>query len=65
MVDVDQQQELSADPVEAFTTPEQLTATGAFPSRRAALEAERSRPRKRERIVVKPTRAERAPVGGE
>ena len=71
MVDVEQQPELSADPVSAFTTPEQLTAAESFPSRRAALEAERSRPRKkeravqervvRERIVVKPKRAERTP----
>lgn len=61
MVDVDQQPALSDDPVRAFTTPEELTATQAFPSRRAALEAERTRPRKRERIVVKPSRAERAP----
>ena len=59
MVDVDQQQSLSDDPVNAFTTAEELTATQTFTSRRARLEAERSRPRKRERIVVKPTRAER------
>jgi hypothetical protein len=59
VVDVEQQAELSDDPVSAFTTPEELTATQTFPSRRAALEAERSRPRTRERIVVKPTRAER------
>lgn len=59
MVDVDQQPELSDDPVSAFTTPEELTATETFTSRRARLEAERTRPRKRERIVVKPTRAER------
>ncbi|MGN6762040.1 MAG: hypothetical protein ACTHJI_12035 [Leifsonia sp.] len=62
MVDVDQQQALSDDPVSAFTTLEELAATQTFPSRRAALEAERSRPRKRERIVVKPTRAARAEV---
>jgi len=76
VVDVEQQTELSADPVSAFTTPEQLSAAQPFTSRRAALEAERSRPRKkeravteravperavRERIVVKPKRAERAP----
>ncbi|MGH1526863.1 hypothetical protein ACRAWC_24080 [Leifsonia sp. L25] len=61
VVDVDQQTQISDDPVSAFTTPEELTATQAFLSRRAALEAERSRPRKRERIVVKPTRAERSP----
>ncbi|WP_285114708.1 hypothetical protein [Leifsonia sp. fls2-241-R2A-40a] len=60
MVDVEQQPELSDDPVSAFTTAEELTATQTFPSRRAALEAERSRPRKRERIVVKPTRAARS-----
>lgn len=59
MVDVEQQAQLSDDPVSAFTTPEELTATQTFQSRRARLEAERTRPRKRERIVVKPTRAER------
>lgn len=56
MVDVDQQHELSDDPVSAFTTAEELTATQTFPSRRARLEAERSRPAKRERVVVRPTR---------
>ncbi|WP_374008816.1 hypothetical protein [Leifsonia sp. LS-T14] len=59
MVDVEQQPDLSDDPVTAFTTPSELTATQPFPSRRAALEAERSRPRTRERIVVRPTRAAR------
>lgn len=59
MVDVDQQPELSDDPATAFTTAEELTATQTFTSRRARLEAERTRPRKRERIVVKPARAER------
>jgi len=56
VVDVDQQHELSDDPVSAFTTAEELTATQTFPSRRAALEAERSRPTKRERVVMRPTR---------
>ena len=59
MVDVDQQHDLSDDPVSAFTTAEELTATRTFPSRRAALEAERSRPAKRERVVVRPTRDRR------
>ncbi|MDN4598093.1 hypothetical protein [Leifsonia virtsii] len=58
MVDVDQQPELSDDPVTAFTTAEELTATQTFTSRRERREAE-ERSRKRERIVVKPTRAER------
>ena len=61
MVDVDQQPELSDDPVTAFTTPDELTAAQPFTSRRERLEAERSRPRKRERVVVKPARAERPP----
>jgi hypothetical protein len=61
VVDVEQQPEISDDPVTAFTTPEELTIVQPFSSRRAALEAERSRPRTRERIVVKPTRAERSP----
>ena len=59
MVDVDQQHDLSDDPVSAFTTAEELTATQTFPSRRARLEAERSRPAKRERVVVRPTRDRR------
>jgi hypothetical protein len=59
VVDVDQQQQLSDDPVTAFTTPEELTATQTFTSRRERREAE-ERSRKRERIVVKPSRAERA-----
>lgn len=64
MVDVEQQSELTADPVEDFTHGEHLTtaeapAEQAYGSRRARLEAERSRPRKRERIVVKPTTAAR------
>lgn len=60
MVDVDQQPELSDDPVTAFTTGEELTATQTFTSRRERREAEeRSRSGKRQRIVVKPTRAER------
>jgi hypothetical protein len=59
VVDVEQQPELSDDPVRAFTTADELTATQTFPSRRARLEAERTRPAKRERIVVKPTRSER------
>jgi hypothetical protein len=62
VVDVDQQPELSDDPVSAFTTADELTATQTFTSRRARLEAERARPRKRERIVVKPTRAARSAV---
>jgi hypothetical protein len=61
VVDVDQFAELSDDPVSAFTTAQELTATQTFPSRRALREAERSRPRKRQRIVVTPTRAERGP----
>ncbi len=60
MVDVEQQSVLSDDPATAFTTAAELVATEAFPSRRQALQAERSRPRKRQRIVVKPTRAPRA-----
>jgi hypothetical protein len=79
---VDQQHELTADPVEDFTSAEhfaaveavETVATPVFTSRRARLEAERtmgergsergsakrdSRTRKRERIVVKPTRASR------
>lgn len=65
MVDVEQQSELTADPVEDFTdgvhlTPAQTSADQVYASRRARLEAERSRPRKRERIVVKPTSASRA-----
>ncbi|WP_313542904.1 hypothetical protein [Leifsonia aquatica] len=64
VVDVEQQSELTADPVEDFTRGEHLTAAEepaeqVFGSRRARLEAERSRPRKRERIVVKPTTAPR------
>lgn len=60
MVDVDRQPELSDDPVTAFTTGEELTATQTFTSRRERREAEeRSRSGKRQRIVVKPTRAER------
>ncbi|ERK69759.1 hypothetical protein N136_03914, partial [Leifsonia aquatica ATCC 14665] len=63
-MDVEQQSELTADPVEDFTRGEHLTAAEepaeqVFGSRRARLEAERSRPRKRERIVVKPTTAPR------
>ncbi|RDV45851.1 hypothetical protein DOE76_05195 [Leifsonia sp. ku-ls] len=58
---MDQRPELSDDPATAFTTAEELTATQTFASRRERREAEeRSRSRKRERIVVKPTRAERA-----
>lgn len=56
MVDVEQQPELSDDPVSAFTTAEELTATQTFPSRRARLEAERNKPAKRERVIVRPTR---------
>lgn len=56
MVDVEQQPDLSDDPVSAFTTAEELTATQTFPSRRARLEAERSKPAKRERVIVRPTR---------
>nr|WP_218857649.1 hypothetical protein [Leifsonia soli] len=47
---------MSDDPVSAFTTAEELTATQTFPSRRARLEAERSKPAKRERVIVRPTR---------
>lgn len=85
---MDQQHELTADPVQDFTSAEhfaaveavETVATPVFTSRRARLEAERttsergsgkrdsvkrgsgkrdSRTRKRERIVVKPTRASR------
>lgn len=75
---MDQQSELTADPVEDFTSAEhfaaieaaETAATPVFSSRRARLEAERteaergsakrdSRTRKRERIVVKPTKASR------
>jgi hypothetical protein len=75
---VDHQHELTADPVEDFTSAEhfaaveavETVATPVFTSRRARLEAERTtiergsgkrdaRTRKRERIVVKPTRAPR------
>lgn len=65
MVDVERQTELTADPVEDFTRGEHLVAVEApqeqaFSSRRARLEAERSRstrPRKRERVVVAPKSA--------
>ncbi len=75
---MDQQDQLTADPVEDFTSAEhfaaveavETVATPVFSSRRARLEAERtvsdrtsgkrdSRTRKRERIVVKPTRSSR------
>lgn len=67
MVDVEQQSELTADPVEDFTRAEHIAAVDGsqdaaaevYGSRRARLEAERSRPRKRERLVVKPTVAPR------
>jgi hypothetical protein len=60
VVDVERQTELTADPVEDFTHGEQLTVADEAPqqvygSRRARLEAERARPRKRERVVVTPT----------
>lgn len=70
-MDVEQQSGLTADPVQDFTSGEDLVAaldgplersrptrtTGAASSRRAALDAERSRGRRkqvRERVVVKP-----------
>ncbi|MFF2050790.1 hypothetical protein ACFVU2_04240 [Leifsonia sp. NPDC058194] len=67
MVDVERQSELTADPVEDFTRGEHLSAGEApaeqvFGSRRARLEAERARPRKRERVVVKPTTGPRRPA---
>lgn len=64
MVDVERQSELTADPVDDFTRGEHLVAADAqqeqvYGSRRARLEAERTRPRKRERVVVKPTTGSR------
>ncbi|UAJ79612.1 hypothetical protein IT072_00420 [Leifsonia sp. ZF2019] len=56
---MERQTELTADPVEDFTHGEHLTAAETtqpvYGSRRARLEAERSQPRKRERVVVTPT----------
>ena len=70
-MDVDERQGLSADPVNDFTSADSLEAAPAAPaplSRRAALEAERSRGRAkaevrqrevRQRVVVKPSRPDR------
>ncbi|WP_426625902.1 hypothetical protein ACPPVW_07645 [Leifsonia sp. McL0607] len=77
VLEVDEQTQAVADPVSDFTRAESLALAASAPtapSRRAALEAERSRPRRsqvgaqnvgaqkvvRERIVVKPTRPSRA-----
>ncbi|WP_314146240.1 hypothetical protein [uncultured Leifsonia sp.] len=71
VMDVDERQGLSADPVNDFTSADSLEAAPAAPaplSRRAALEAERSRGRAkaegrqrevRQRVVVKPSRPDR------
>jgi hypothetical protein len=64
VVDVERQAGLTADPVEASTRDEHSTSSAAdsglpqeqvYSSRRARLEAERQRPRTRERVIVPPT----------
>jgi hypothetical protein len=58
VVELEELTDLAADPVEDFTRADQLDAVApqepVYGSRRARLEAERERPRKRERVVVMP-----------